>query len=430
MFTLLALAPTAAIVTRQPDALVWPDTPQARAARAFVATLNDPSAERVRQFEETFRARAQLQAVPIPVRAARMADLSARVAPVRVERLDASGSTLRMQVRAADGTPIVMAIVPDPRDEERIDGITLEIGGQLEDSHALSLDEIGSLVEGTAAAIRDGYVFPEKGAAMAELLLHRQAEGHYDGLNSDVDLARALQEDLRSVTNDRHISVRPMPRSAAQPQSMIPPADNAAFREVQVLPGNIGYLRFDLFVPGPEAERTAAAAMEFLRDCDAIIYDLRRNGGGSPEMIRFLTSYLFDGPTHLNDMVNRDGEVVEEYWTLESVPGDRLGQERPAFVLTSSYTFSGAEEFSYNLKNLGRATIIGEQTGGGAHPVRGEPIAGTLVVGVPYMRARNPISMTNWEGVGVEPDVAVPADEALDRARELALESVRARSAR
>src|SRR5262249_6744024 len=150
--------------------------------------------------------------------------------------------------------------------------------------------------------------------------------------------------------------------------------------------------------------------------CDAIVFDLRQNGGGSPEMIRFLTSYLFEAPTHLNDMVDREGKTVEEWWTTKDVPGRRPKTDVPVYVLTSQRTFSGAEEFSYNLKNLKRATLVGETTGGGAHPVRGEQLNDRFAIRIPFMRACNPITKTNWEGTGVEPDVKVPAAEALDKA--------------
>ena len=126
-------------------------------------------------------------------------------------------------------------------------------------------------------------------------------------------------------------------------------------------------------------------------------------------------------------MVDRSGEVVEEFWTMESVPGRRFANDLPVYVLTSSGTFSWAEEFCYNLQNLKRATIVGEKTGGGAHPVRGVRIDDRIVAGVPFMRARNPISKTNWEGVGIQPDVPTKADEALDRAVELAKKAIGAK---
>ena len=136
-------------------------------------------------------------------------------------------------------------------------------------------------------------------------------------------------------------------------------------------------------------------------------------------MIALISTYLFDQPTHLNDLYNRKDDATTQYWTLPFVPGNRLA-DNAAFVLTSKFTFSGAEEFSYNLKNLKRATIVGETTGGGAHPVAGHRIDDHFMIGVPFARAVNPISKTNWEGTGVEPDVPAKASDALDVAEKLA----------
>jgi C-terminal processing protease CtpA/Prc len=157
---------------------------------------------------------------------------------------------------------------------------------------------------------------------------------------------------------------------------------------------------------------------------DAIIFDLRDNGGGDPKMVAYISTYLFGERTHLNDLYNRKQDTTEEYWTLPDLPGKRL-TGKPAFVLTSKRTFSGGEEFTYNLKNLKRATIIGETTGGGAHPVSGHRIDDHFTIGVPFAKAVNPITKTNWEGTGVEPDVKVPAAEALDVAKKMAAEQIR-----
>ena len=72
------------------------------------------------------------------------------------------------------------------------------------------------------------------------------------------------------------------------------------------------------------------------------------------------------------------------YWTNSEVTGKPLGDDKPVFVLTSSRTFSGGEEFTNNLKSLKRATIVGETTGGGAHPVAGERINDHFKIGVPF----------------------------------------------
>ena len=137
-----------------------------------------------------------------------------------------------------------------------------------------------------------------------------------------------------------------------------------------------------------------------------------------------VSSYLFDKPTHLNDLYNRKDDFTTQYWTLPYVPGATLA-DKPAFVLTSKNTFSGAEEFTYNLKNLKRATVVGEVTGGGAHPVSGHRIDEHFTIGVPFARAVNPISKKNWEGTGVAPDVQVKAADALEKAEELALSKAR-----
>lgn len=136
-------------------------------------------------------------------------------------------------------------------------------------------------------------------------------------------------------------------------------------------------------------------------------------------MVAYVSSYLFDRRTHLNDLYTRSTGETRAFWTRDRVPGRRFGGARPVYVLTSARTFSGAEEFAYNLQALKRATLVGEVTGGGAHPVRGRRIDAHFLIGVPFARAVNPVTRTNWEGVGVAPDVRVPAGEALARAQSL-----------
>jgi hypothetical protein len=144
-------------------------------------------------------------------------------------------------------------------------------------------------------------------------------------------------------------------------------------------------------------------------------------------MVAFLTSYLFGPrPVHLNDFYSRTTNQTRQSWTLPYVPGRRL-TDTDAYVLTSARTFSGGEEFTYNLKHLKRATVVGETTAGGAHTVFGRRINSQFMVGVPSGRPINAVTGTNWEGVGVEPDVKVPADRALKVAHLLALEKQRQR---
>jgi C-terminal processing protease CtpA/Prc len=169
--------------------------------------------------------------------------------------------------------------------------------------------------------------------------------------------------------------------------------------------------------------------MSLVADTQALIFDLRRNGGGSPHGAIFWNSYLFpDADTHLNSIYDRESETTRQFWTLAYVPGRRY-LDRPVYVLTSGDTFSGAEEFAYNLQQQHRATLIGETTRGGAHPTEPFPLTPTLEITVPVARSVNPVSGTNWEGTGVEPDITVPAAEAFDTAYPLALRAVLASSA-
>src|SRR5213082_598065 len=182
--------------------------------------------------------------------------------------------------------------------------------------------------------------------------------------------------------------------------------DNCLFQKAERLSSNIGYLKFNAFPPPDICGPTAIAAMNFLGNVDAIIFD------------------LLDKPTHLNDIYDRKEDATTQSWTLPYVPGKRLAG-KPVFVLTSKRTFSGAEDFAYNIKTLKRGTIIGETTGGGAHPVSGQRLDDHFMIGVPSARSVSPISKTNWEGTGVEPDIKVPADEALDVAKQMAAEQIR-----
>ena len=168
--------------------------------------------------------------------------------------------------------------------------------------------------------------------------------------------------------------------------------------------------------------------MSFVEDCNALIFDMRFNGGGDPSGIQVITSYLFgEEPVHLNDLYFRPKDTTEQYWTLKDIKGKRM-PDVPVYILTSSFTFSGAEEFTYNLKNLKRATVIGETTGGGAHPGGVNIADDNFAVFVPVGRAINPITKTNWEGTGVTPDVEISSTKALTKAHILALEKISSRS--
>lgn len=297
--------------------------------------------------------------------------------------------------------------------------------------------ERAQVIENSIARLNQYYVFPDTAKKMEEAVRERAARGEYDKITSARELASKLTADFREVSKDKHLGVRhsskPIPdrpfnaspsKEEIEQQKAFAARVNYGFEKVERMQGNIGYVDLRGFVPPEAGGETAAAAMTFVANTDALIIDLRFNGGGEPAMVAFVTSYLFDEPTHLNDIHEHYRSATQQWWTSSFVPGRRFGGKKPVYVLTSNRTFSGGEEFAYNLKNLERATIVGETTGGGAHPVNGVKVSEHFQIGVPFARAISPITKTNWEGVGVAPDVAVPADQALDRAYVLALEQV------
>jgi hypothetical protein len=427
-----AIALGSATVVPAAPSLAWPDSPAGRAARAYFAMLADGSESAIRTFESTYRAAEALAKVPLEERVRRTEDLRFRLGdltPTEIIHADAN----RLQIVAVGSksgeveVEFVMA-APDPTRLASI-ALTLEGPGTRVASRSLTPEYRAKLVEGVARAVAETYVDPALGRTMADKVRQLKASGAYAEIADERAIAHQLTEDLRSVSHDLHLAVRLSPAEpGGAPMHPMQPADEArdnyGFRSVELLEGNIGLVRLDAFVSTPEALQTADAAMAFLKHADAIIFDLRRNTGGDPEMIRRLTSYFFSGRTHLNSMVDRTGATVEDFWTGD-VPGTRFRDKLPVFVLTSSFTFSCAEEFTYDLKNLKRATIVGETTGGGAHPVQPVRVDDRFVVAVPFLRALNPVTKTNWEGVGVEPDVKTGSEQALNKALELARAATR-----
>ncbi len=296
--------------------------------------------------------------------------------------------------------------------------------------------QMTTIVTGLSKEVKANYVYEDLGIKMGDFITSQLNAGKYDNLSSMQEFLKTLHDDLVSISHDKHFNIQYNPERAKELKNGDTPdmprdneddlmkKDNYAFKKVEILPGNIAYIDLRMFFFNEDSKKTADAVMNFVSNADAVIFDLRNNSGGDPNMVRYLTSYLYSSkPVHLNDLYNRVENKTEEFWTLENVPGKRIPNV-PVYVLTSSFTFSGAEEFSYNLKNLKRATIIGETTGGGANPVRGFAISNEVVARIPIARAISPITKTNWEGTGVSPDVSVPAPDALNKAMSMALENL------
>ena len=283
------------------------------------------------------------------------------------------------------------------------------------------------VIESAIKALNDAYVFPEVAKQMETAIRQRLQQKEYDAITDAMEFARKLTADLQEVSHDKHLRVMLSEGSrfggSPEQQRDASIKRNFGFEKLERLSGNVGYLDLRGFEPPGLAGDTATAAMNFLANTDALIVDLRQNGGGSPEMVAFLSSYLFDKRTHLNSIYTRTSNTTRDFFTDEKVAGKHYGN-KPVFVLTSNRTFSAAEEFTYNLQSLKRATIIGETTGGGAHPVQARQLARIFTITVPFARSINPITKTNWEGTGVKPDVAVSSDKALKAGHLAALKAL------
>lgn len=290
------------------------------------------------------------------------------------------------------------------------------------------------VLDGVISSLNEYYVEPSVAKQMSDAIRAREAKGEYASITDGDLLAEHISKDLEAVAHDKHLHVQftsykqpadpaPTPEDDARwHEQML--RDNCAFNKVEILPNNVGYIKFDGFMDAEFCGPTVVAAMAFVAHTDALIFDIRQNGGGQPSMVTMIASYLFDKPTHLIDIYNRKEDKTTQNWTLSYLPGTRL-PKIPVYVLTSKRTFSGAEEFAFDLKNQKRAVIVGETTGGGAHPVSGHPVADYFMIAVPFAKSLDPITGTNWEGTGVAPDVSVPADDALATAGKLVLEKIR-----
>lgn len=282
-------------------------------------------------------------------------------------------------------------------------------------------EQRGALLRVMAELLGKHYVFPETAASLGQKLIEAERRGDYAALSTVTQLTARLTDDLQRLAGDKHLGLQEVPSGDRSPAGAGPPpnADNQGYAESRLLEGNVGYVDLRIFAPAEVAQEAAGRAMAAVATADALVFDLRNNMGGAPSGVQYLCSYLFADKVHLNSLYWREGERTEEFWTLDEVRGAKRPNV-PVFVLTSERTFSGAEEFAYNLQTRKRATIVGEVTRGGANPGNSYALAPGLMMRVPTGRAINPVTNTNWEGVGVQPEVPVDEEQALERALELA----------
>jgi hypothetical protein len=295
--------------------------------------------------------------------------------------------------------------------------------------------ELAGIVNQVRALAEEHYIFPDVAAKVSGALAAGLAGGRYP---ADLPaLAKAVTADLQSVNGDKHLRLlyheeaippRAPGDDAEEYAAMARWADQTCggVACAQRLAGNVGYLDLQpVLFPTVLAGEVITAAMSLLATADALIIDLRGCLGGEPSMPPFIISYLWDrDPAQLSGLWERKDNLLRQTWTLPYVPGRRFGKDKPVYVLTSAVTFSGGEQLSYDLRQLGRATVVGEPTRGGAHPREGFRVHPHLEATISVAAAVNPKTGGNWEGTGVTPDIQTTAERARDTAYERALQDV------
>ena len=292
------------------------------------------------------------------------------------------------------------------------------------------------VVKSLSAQLQSSYIFPDVARDVSTKLIAKQSSGGYAAAKDAQSFAKALAGDLRAMGKDSHFQVAYAPEFRAGPSLGGAPtaaqveearkeitANGFGIERVERLSGNIGYLDIRGFGPTEHVGEAITSAMRLLSGTSAMIIDLRRNGGGEPSSVAHLMSHFFaqGDERHLNDIYTRPNQKTRQYWTNPAVP---VRYSKPVYVLISARTFSGGEECAYDFQTQKRATLVGEVTGGGANPGEGFALSQGFAAFIPTGKAVNPVTGSNWEHVGVKPDVAVPAADALKTAHATILRSL------
>ncbi len=299
--------------------------------------------------------------------------------------------------------------------------------------HTLRPEEIPAIVAEIGRLVREFYVFPEIAEQLVGIIEDRAAQGRYEATADAGALAALLSEDLQSVNGDRHLRVlfHPYPVPAEPGGAMMTRLTREADLSLGGVPlvrrmtGGVALLELaPILFPTDMTGESLVAALNLVARAEALILDLRECVGGAPHTVALICSYLLDRPTHLNTIYDRADDDFTQSWSVPMVHGPKFGGSKPLYLLTSRRTFSAAEELTYDLQQLGRATVVGERTGGGANPRKGFTLHPHLEASIPTARAINPVSGTNWELVGITPDIETDPAEALATAHRAALVAV------
>lgn len=292
------------------------------------------------------------------------------------------------------------------------------------------------VLDAVIAHLETEYIDPDVGRRAAKKLRDKSVRELLKNAADGNAVAEALRDKLRAQTGDGHLNVeyseKELPANQAadaefneqEMERYYGAHVNFGVRKAERLENNIGLLDLAVFPPSSMGGDTIAAAMQVIAHTDALIIDLRRNGGGM-DTVALVASYLFDMQQPLSGVYHRPTGKTTQNFTLPYVPGTKFGATKPVYVLTSKRTFSAAEALAYDLQALKRATIVGEPSGGGAHPFTYKRIHPHFVLWSVVEKSVNPITGKNWQGVGVRPDVAIDQAQALDKALALIAERKR-----
>lgn len=288
---------------------------------------------------------------------------------------------------------------------------------------ALSPAERQASLHAVIRILNEQYVFPETALKVSEVLLQQEQNGALDEVTSHALFAEKVGALMRQHSGDGHLNLALIAEQGGVSHRLKETdsrkINNFAFEQARILPGNVGYLKLYKFWQAEEAHQVGHAALVFLSHSDHIVIDLRDSGGGSPQLVQYLISHFVPEGILLWDLLDRNGKSTEQIRSL-AVPDSGLLKTKPLYILQSEELVSAGELFGYTLQQLGRAVVIGETSAGLAHYTGAAQVNDWLFVRIPMFRPINPVTGTNFERVGVEPNIKVTAEMALYTALRIA----------
>lgn len=281
---------------------------------------------------------------------------------------------------------------------------------------ALSPAERAASIEGIVHILNQQYVFPGTALKVSTVLLQQEQNGALADITTQEQFVEKVGALMRQHSGDGHLNLALIAEQGGGSYRLKETEErkinNFAFEQARILPGNVGYLKLHKFWQADEAHKVGHAALVFLSHSDHIVIDLRDSGGGSPQLVQYLVSHFVPEGTLLWELLDRNGKSTEQIRSLAVPDSERL-KTKPLYILQSDGLVSAGEIFSYTLQQLGRAVVIGETSAGLAHYTGAAQVNDWLFVRIPMYRPVNPVTGTNFEGVGVEPNIKVTAEMAL-----------------